>query len=83
MKTLLVPVSKVLQNSGAGGLTFTDEAGADIDPLSKLGVPTFSPIQDSRFFFNYHHTADTPKRRNRNRAGLCAGQSNSRCRVET
>lgn len=57
MKTLLVPVSKVLQNSGAGGLTFTEEAGADIDPLSKLGVPTFSPIQDSRFYFNYHHTA--------------------------
>ena len=21
------------------------------------GVPTFSPIQDNRFYFNYHHTA--------------------------
>lgn len=30
---------------------------ADVDPLAKLGVPDFSPIQDSRFYFNYHHTA--------------------------
>ena len=34
-----------------------EEAGSDIDPLAKLGVPNFSPIQDSRFYFNYHHTA--------------------------
>ena len=24
---------------------------------TRLGVPKFSPIQDSRFYFNYHHTA--------------------------
>jgi Zn-dependent M28 family amino/carboxypeptidase len=25
--------------------------------MEKAGVPGFSPIQDSRFYFNYHHTA--------------------------
>ncbi|HEX9544963.1 MAG TPA: M20/M25/M40 family metallo-hydrolase [Pyrinomonadaceae bacterium] len=57
VKELLAPVAKVLQDSGAGVLHFTEEAGADIGPLEKMGVPTFSPIQDSRFYFNYHHTA--------------------------
>ena len=54
---MLGPVAKVLQASGAGLLEFRDEVGADINPLAKLGVPNFSPIQDSRFYFNYHHTA--------------------------
>jgi len=46
-----------LQTAGAGLLLFRNEAGADIDPLLKLGVPNFSPIQDSRTYFSYHHTA--------------------------
>ena len=25
--------------------------------MEKAGVPAFEPIQDSRFYFNYHHTA--------------------------
>lgn len=57
IKQLLEPIAKVLQASGAGLLEHRDEVGADIDPLGKLGVPNFSPIQDSRFYFNYHHTA--------------------------
>ncbi len=57
LKAFLEPVAKVLQSSGAGLLQFRDEVGADIDPLLKRGVPNFSPIQDSRFYFNYHHTA--------------------------
>jgi Zn-dependent M28 family amino/carboxypeptidase len=57
LKSFLVPVAKVLENSGAGLLAVKEEAGSDIDPLAKLGVPNFSPIQDSRFYFNYHHTA--------------------------
>ena len=57
LKAWLEPVSKVLQSSGAGLLQFRDEVGADIDPLAKRGVPNFSPMQDSRFYFNYHHTA--------------------------
>jgi Zn-dependent M28 family amino/carboxypeptidase len=56
-KAMLAPVAAILQGSGAGGLTFTEEAGADIGEMSKLGVPTFSPIQGSRFYFNYHHSA--------------------------
>lgn len=57
LKEYLAPVAKVLAASGAGLLQFRDEVGADIDPLAKLGMPNFSPIQDSRFYFNYHHTA--------------------------
>jgi len=57
LKLFLVPIAKVLENSGAGLLAVREQAGADIDPLAKLGVPNFSPIQDSRFYFNYHHTA--------------------------
>lgn len=57
LKAMLEPIAKVLDASGAGLLQFRDEVGADIDPLAKLGVPNFSPMQDSRFYFNYHHTA--------------------------
>jgi len=57
LKPMLEPIAKVLDASGAGLLEFRDEVGADIDPLAKLGVPNFSPMQDSRFYFNYHHTA--------------------------
>jgi carboxypeptidase Q len=57
LKAMLEPIAKALASSGAGLLEFRDEVGADIDPLAKLGVPNFSPIQDSRFYFNYHHTA--------------------------
>jgi Zn-dependent M28 family amino/carboxypeptidase len=56
-KAMFLPVAKVLQQSGAGILNFVEHAGADIEPLEKAGVPAFSPIQDSRFYFNYHHTA--------------------------
>ena len=57
LKLFLAPVAKVLENSGAGLRAVKEEAGSDVDPLTKLGVPSFSPIQDSRFYFNYHHTA--------------------------
>jgi carboxypeptidase Q len=57
VKALLAPVAEVLQKSGAGILGFRESAGADIEPLEKAGVPTLAPIQDSRFYFNYHHTA--------------------------
>ena len=38
-------------------LNLSEHAGADIEPLQKKGVPTFSPIQDNRTYFHYHHTA--------------------------
>lgn len=57
-KFLLDPVARILQDSGAGILNFNENAGgADISPLTKKGVPGFSPIQDSRTYFNYHHSA--------------------------
>ena len=54
---MLAPVAAILQESGAGVLNFVEHCGADIEPLEKADVPAFSPIQDSRFYFNYHHTA--------------------------
>ena len=57
VKKFLAPVAAILQDSGAGILNLVEHCGADIEPLEKVGVPCFSPIQDSRFYFNYHHTA--------------------------
>jgi len=57
VKKILAPVATILQESGAGNLHLVEHCGADIEPLEKAGVPSFSPIQDSRFYFNYHHTA--------------------------
>jgi carboxypeptidase Q len=57
VKEMFAPVAAILQGSGAGMLTLVEHCGADIGPMEKAGVPAFSPIQDSRFYFNYHHTA--------------------------
>ena len=57
-KNFFDAVGKILQSSGAGIVNFAEHAGgADVGPLTKLGVPGFSPIQDNRTYFNYHHTA--------------------------
>ena len=56
-KDLLAPVAEVLAANGAGLLRFTEEAGADVGALANLHVPTFAPIQDTRTYFKYHHTA--------------------------
>lgn len=53
----LAPVSALLASQGAGGSELNPEVGADIDPLTKKGVPSFSPWFDQRTYFNYHHTA--------------------------
>src|SRR5438128_1815284 len=57
VKKMLAPVATILQESGAGILHLVEHCGADIEPLEKAGVRSFSPIQDNRFYFNYHHTA--------------------------
>jgi Zn-dependent M28 family amino/carboxypeptidase len=57
VKKIFSPVAEILQESGAGILELVEHCGADIEPLERAGVPAFSPIQDSRFYFNYHHTA--------------------------
>jgi carboxypeptidase Q len=54
------PVTQVLDTIGAGIAESAPSVGTDIDPINKKGVPGFSPSQDGRFYFNYHHTsADT------------------------
>src|SRR6184192_1687806 len=57
VEKMFAPVADILQESGAGILHQVEHCGADIEPLEKAGVPAFSPIQDNRFYFNYHHTA--------------------------
>lgn len=54
---LLAPVSAVLQTSGAGLSKLVEDTETDITPLANLGVPAFGIWQDSRTYFNYHHTA--------------------------
>jgi carboxypeptidase Q len=56
-KPFFDPIAKVLLSSGASILNLAEHPGADISPLTKLGVPGFSPIQDNRYYFSYHHTA--------------------------
>jgi Zn-dependent M28 family amino/carboxypeptidase len=53
----LRPLSQVLEPTGAEVLTASEETGEDIGALTARGVPSFAPIQDSRTYFNYHHTA--------------------------
>lgn len=70
----LRPVARVLEGIGAPMLVSSQETGEDISGLTAAGVPSFAPVQDSRFYFNYHHTAaDTfdkvdPKHLNENAA---------------
>lgn len=54
---LIQPVSAVLLDIGAGVMEQAGGAGSDLGMLGQAGVPTFAPIQDSRFYFNWHHTA--------------------------
>ena len=55
--TLLQPLAVILQSQGAGVTRSAEETGSDVSLLGAAGVPTFAPIQDSRTYFNYHHTA--------------------------
>ncbi|HEX4604996.1 MAG TPA: M20/M25/M40 family metallo-hydrolase [Candidatus Angelobacter sp.] len=54
---LVQPAAALLQSIGAGIAQHADDTETDIGPLLALGVPCFGPIQDNRFYFNYHHTA--------------------------
>ena len=53
----LRPISQVLNAIGAETNVAAPETGEDIAGLTEKGVPSFAPVQDSRFYFNYHHTA--------------------------
>jgi carboxypeptidase Q len=54
----LAPFASALAPIGASVLTRSDEVTAeDIAGMVQLGVPGLRPSQDSRFYFNYHHSA--------------------------
>jgi Zn-dependent M28 family amino/carboxypeptidase len=53
----LAPVAHQLEPIGAAVLTPGTDTGEDIESVVGQGVPGFAPTQDSRFYFNYHHTA--------------------------
>jgi Zn-dependent M28 family amino/carboxypeptidase len=54
----LHPVQAVLQSVGATALQpSANSPGADITLMSDAGVPTFGVLQDTRTYFNYHHSA--------------------------
>jgi Peptidase family M28 len=57
LESWLRPVAQTLQPIGANQLVSTPETGEDIATITSKGVPGFAPIQDSRYYFNYHHTA--------------------------
>jgi len=53
----LHPLEQILEAIGAETLVDAPETGEDINGLTEKGVPSFAPVQDNRFYFNYHHTA--------------------------
>src|SRR5882757_5739196 len=57
----LKPLMKSLAPMGAGILDHRGEAGgSDVEFMDARGVPTLSPIVDTRNYFDYHHSpADT------------------------
>jgi len=57
LRAIFAPIVKLVQDIGVGALNLSDHIGADTEPIEKAGVPGFSAMQDSRFYFNYHHTA--------------------------
>ncbi len=53
----LRPVAEALEPIGASLLSASEDTGEDIAAIVSKGVPGFAPSQDSRTYFNYHHTA--------------------------
>src|SRR5262249_44496261 len=57
LTTVFQPIAEVLEPSGAGILRELKDSAPDLIPLYFRGVPAFAPIQDTRRYFDYHHTA--------------------------
>jgi hypothetical protein len=58
LEKYLAPVAEALQPIGAGVLTSVEVfPSEDLEPILASGVPGLAPSQDTRFYFNYHHTA--------------------------
>ena len=56
LEAWLRPIAQALDPIGAQTFRSSPETGEDINGLTEKGVPSFAPAQDSRFYFNYHHT---------------------------
>jgi carboxypeptidase Q len=55
---LLKPVQDILDSFGANLIRLIPRSpGADIAPLAEAGVPALGLMEDSRIYFNYHHSA--------------------------
>jgi Zn-dependent M28 family amino/carboxypeptidase len=57
LKEWLGPVARQLEPIGASMLTAGADVGEDVMSVVSKGVPGFTPSQDSRYYFDYHHTA--------------------------
>jgi carboxypeptidase Q len=59
----IAPISAILHRIGdpIGGVNVvSDSPGADLTALNQAGVPAVAPLQESRHYFDYHHSpADT------------------------
>jgi carboxypeptidase Q len=54
----LRPMQDILASFGANLMVATsDSPGSDIEPMAKVGIPTFGLMPDGRTYFRYHHTA--------------------------
>ena len=64
-------VATLLDRIGAGGVA-PNGGGADIGPITQLGVPAMSPDVDGSKYFWYHHTeADTMDKLDPHDVALC------------
>lgn len=54
---MLEPIAETLVPNGSPRLSFGLGSETDVEPIVKLGVPAYAPVQDSRTYFDYHHTA--------------------------
>jgi len=57
LREWLAPVARQLAPIGAAVLSAGEDVGEDVNSVVSQGVPGFTPAQDGRFYFNYHHTA--------------------------
>jgi hypothetical protein len=55
--SFLAPLSRILQDQGASQVQHLPGVGADINPLTQAGVPSFAPWFNQQTYFKYHHTA--------------------------
>jgi carboxypeptidase Q len=56
----VAPISEVLHKIGdpiGGVVRVSDSPGADLKAINQRGVPAIAPLQDARYYLDYHHTA--------------------------